>query len=224
MLAAAAHSVLNLIPEQAVLPILSGPLRGTRWIVGSGRKAYWLGTYERHFQRLLWSQLHADSVFYDIGANAGFYSLLAARRGARVISIEPLPANASFVRRHAELNGYSRIAVYELALSDRNGSACFAGDGATGHLDSSGVEVNTATLDSLSLPTPTHIKMDIEGAELEALQGAEHCIRQHRPKIFLAVHSPELHRDCIQLLSGWGFAITVLAQLEDGRADLVATT
>lgn len=216
---------LRLIPDQAVLPVLSGPLRGAQWIVGSGRKAYWFGTYESHFQRLLCDELDSRSVFFDIGANAGFYSLLAARMGAAVFAFEPFPANAAFVRRHAALNRF-QISVQELALSNYDGIGSFVGSGAVGHIASKGIPIKVAKLDSLisaGLPSPSHIKMDIEGAELEALRGAEHCIRTHRPKIFLAVHSQELHKDCVALLSGWSFSIAVSSQLEDGRADLVAT-
>lgn len=216
---------LRFMLDKAVFPVLSGPLRGTRWVVNSGRIAYWLGIYESHFQRLLGKELDSRSVFFDIGANAGFYSLLAARRSASVFAFEPFPANAAFVRRHAALNHF-QISVQELALSNYDGVANFAGCGATGRIASQGIPVKVATLDSLianGLPSPSHVKMDIEGTEFEALQGAQHCIQKHRPKIFLAVHSLKLHQNCAALLSGWGYSIDVCSQLEDGRADLVAS-
>lgn len=223
-IAAIARRCLRLIPDEAVLPILSGPLRGYRWIVGSGRKAYWFGIYERHFQRLLWSELSSQSVFYDIGANAGFYSLLAARKGASVIAIEPSPTNAVFVRRHIELNRCHRICLHEVAISDRDGTANFVGDGASGHLGSAGFPIRTVMLDSLvssGLPAPTHIKMDIEGEEFKALRGAQQSLLTYRPVIFLAVHGHGIHKQCESLLSRWGFSIQVLATLDDGRADLL---
>src|SRR5262249_34159403 len=160
---------LRLLPNDAVWPILSGPLRGTRWIVGSSRKAFWIGTYERHFQKLLAQVLTPSSVFYDIGAHVGFYSLLAAKKGCCTISFEPVPRNFAFLRRHAELNSMT-IKSHALAISDKCGETSFdeGPDVGAGHLGNGSLTVRTATIDSLierGFPLPTHIKMDIEGAE-----------------------------------------------------------
>lgn len=106
--------------NEVILPILSGPLRGARWIVGSGRRAFWLGTFERHFQKTIADSIGVNSVFYDIGANLGFYSLLAARCGSRVLAFEPLPDNVARLRRHARLNDL-HIEIHEAAISNCDG-------------------------------------------------------------------------------------------------------
>src|SRR6267143_3626666 len=69
---------LRLLPKQAVVPVLQGELRGTRWIVGSSTHGCWLGTYEHENQRLFASLVLASGLVYDLGANVGFYTLLAA--------------------------------------------------------------------------------------------------------------------------------------------------
>ena len=63
---------LRLVPRTAVVPVLSGPLRGARWIVGAATHGSWLGTYEAAKQLLIERALKPGSVFYDVGANAGF--------------------------------------------------------------------------------------------------------------------------------------------------------
>jgi FkbM family methyltransferase len=202
-----------LAPDQ-VVPILSGPLRGRRWIVGSARHAYWLGSYEHEKQRQIANELKAGDTFYDLGANVGFYTLLAAGRVAagNVYAFEPLPRNIEYLRKHLKLNSVSNAELLELAVCDVVGIASFqeADNSSMGHLGGGGsTRVRTATLDSLLLQEkilpPSLIKIDIEGAELLALRGACETFRRFRPVLFLATHSRELHNECVQLLASWGY-------------------
>src|SRR5579862_7724955 len=87
---------LRLIPRSAVLPILQGPLRGKKWVVGSGNHGCWLGSYEHDKQSLFQKTVRTGDIVYDVGANAGFYSLLASvlvGEKGQVYAFEPLPAN-----------------------------------------------------------------------------------------------------------------------------------
>jgi len=79
------------------VPILQGPLRGKKWIVGSQRHAFWLGGYEPHLQRLIAREVKPGEIFYDVGANVGFYSLLASVLvgPGKVFAFEQLPANVA---------------------------------------------------------------------------------------------------------------------------------
>src|SRR5687768_7123297 len=98
---------LRLIPGSAVVPVLKGPLRGARWVVGSMPHGAWLGTIELHMLRDLAGRLRAGMTVYDLGANVGLYTLAAARAvGAegRVYAFEPLPRNVSYLKRHLALN------------------------------------------------------------------------------------------------------------------------
>jgi FkbM family methyltransferase len=202
-----------LAPER-VVRVLSGSLRGSRWIVGSARHAYWLGSYEREKQRQIANELKPGDVFYDLGANVGFYTLLAARRliTGSVYAFEPLPKNIAYLREHLKLNRVSNVELLELAVCDFVGIASFEeGDNSSvGHLGGgSSTQVHTATLDSLLLQRkilpPSLIKIDIEGAELLALKGACEAFKRFRPVLFLATHSRELHNECVQLLVSWGY-------------------
>lgn len=211
---------LRLIPKRMVLPILQGKLRGKKWIVGSGEHGYWLGSYEIHKRRAFEQEVKPAQVVYDIGANVGFYSILAAHlAGAKgmVYAVEPLRRNVEFVRRHAEINQMKNIEVFEAAVSDQSGEAFFdlGVSIATGHLSETGsVKVPMIRLDDLVLTgdiLPADIiKMDVEGAEHAALLGSEQLIATHRPIIFLDTHGRDVHDLTIKLLSNYGYQFEVL--------------
>ena len=70
---------LRLIPSEAVVPIVSGPMCGMKWIAGSMPHGAWLGTLERRKLSDFGKRLHMGMMVWDIGANVGLYSLLSAR-------------------------------------------------------------------------------------------------------------------------------------------------
>lgn len=222
----------KLIPRSLALPVLQGPLRGQKWIVGAHLHGCWLGSYECEVQKCIADEIAPGSVFYDVGANVGFYSLLGARRVGslgRVFAFEPLTENARLLRRHLAINRVANVEVLELAVSGTSGTALFASDAtrAMGKLTDAGdVTVETATLDALldvgRIAPPDAIKMDIEGAEFGALGGARKCFELYRPKLFLATHGRSVHDQCCQLLSSWDYQWTYLSRESDERAELFA--
>jgi FkbM family methyltransferase len=215
------------IPRETVVPILRGQLRGKRWIVGSAIHRCWLGFYEFEKQRLISSIVKPGTVFYDVGANVGFYSLLAAGLvgpQGHVFAFEPLPRNVAYLRRHLALNRVSNVQILELAVGEQTGSASFTPEpsGCMGHLSDTGcLPVTVAGLDDLleqgRLLPPHSIKMDIEGAELLALRGAQNCIQRHRPIIFLATHGRNIHAACRRLLESWEFECTEFGSVSSDR-------
>lgn len=223
---------LRLIPAGLALPVLQGPLRGKRWIVGAHLHGCWLGSYEWALQRRIAEEIESGSVFFDIGANVGFYSLLAALRAGpagRVYAFEPLPANISLLRKHLELNRIANVEVFEMALSDYSGTESFVSEAsrAMGKLAPEGdLTVETTTLDALlasgRIAPPHAIKMDIEGSEARALAGGETCFRRYRPKLFLATHGDVVRDQCCRLLASWDYQWTYLAREGDERAELFA--
>jgi FkbM family methyltransferase len=200
--------------------------------VGSGIHRCWLGFYEHKKQELISEAVRPNTVFYDVGANVGFYTLLSSVLvgGGKVFAFEPHLRNLEYLKRHIALNHIKNVEVLELAIAHENGIALFEIEptGSMGCLSSAGqVKVQTASLDCLlaqgKILPPNYIKMDIEGAELLALRGGEHCIRQHRPQIFLATHGPEIHSECCRLLDGWGYECQILDFNQDGLGEVVAS-
>jgi len=205
---------LSLVPRDAVVPILSGKLRGRRWIVGSAIHRCWLGFYEYEKQQWISREVRPKSVFWDIGANVGFYSLLASKlvRSGKVFAFEPVPRNLEHLRKHLVLNRVTNVEVLPIAVSDENGSARFQVEqsGSMGHLSGEGsITVQIATLDSLvdegKVLPPDYVKMDIEGAELLALRGSSRTFQRFRPVLFLATHGRKVEIECRRLLKLWGY-------------------
>jgi FkbM family methyltransferase len=205
---------LSLLPRDAVVPILHGKLRGRRWIVGSAIHRCWIGFYEYKKQRWISREVRPNSVFLDIGANVGFYSLLASKLvgSGKVFAFEPAPRNVSYLRKHLALNRVTNVEVLAIAVSDRNGISSFETEetGFMCHLSSEGkITVPTATLDSLveegKVLPPDYVKMDIEGAELLALRGGSRTFQRFRPVLFLATHGREVETECRRLLELWGY-------------------
>jgi hypothetical protein len=120
---------LTLIPKNQSMPILQGRLKGKRWIAGSHIHGCWLGGYEQEKQELFSSIVKPGSiVVFDIGANVGFYSLLASvltGPTGHLFAFEPLPRNLRFLRRHLQLNDLDNVTVIDAAVSRENGEVRF---------------------------------------------------------------------------------------------------
>ncbi len=115
------RNLLNLIPKGAIFPILQGPAKGMKWIVGPSDHGCWLGSYELKKQKQIEKYLKPGMVVYDIGAHVGFYSLLFSRAvgsEGMVYAFEPFPGNVIFLRKHRQLNKLANIIVEEYAISD----------------------------------------------------------------------------------------------------------
>jgi FkbM family methyltransferase len=221
----------RLLPRDIVMPILQGPLRGKKWIVGSHLHGCWLGSYEWEMQKRMVEEIKPGATFYDVGANVGFYSLLAAKLvgSGKGYAIEPLASNLMYLRRHLELNRVRNVEVVEMAISDEVGALRFESEGtrAMGRIGAAGsVLVESSTLDTLleagKIAPPDCVKMDIEGAEYRALQAARECFARHRPKLFLATHGKGVHENCCRLLSSWGYEYQYLSRESEERAELFA--
>jgi FkbM family methyltransferase len=133
----------------------------------------WLGTYEQENQHLFASLVPANGTLYDIGANVGFYTLLAASRAKRVIAVEPLAENVAYVKQHLDLNGVCHVGVWPAAVADKEGEEPLvaAANRSQGKLGGEGPMVRTVTLDRLCgiCGPPALIKVDVEGAEYRVL-------------------------------------------------------
>ncbi|MBD2297291.1 FkbM family methyltransferase [Nostoc sp. FACHB-190] len=211
---------LKLIPQTTVLPILQGRLKGKRWITGSSQHGCWLGSYEYDKQILFEQTIREGSIVFDLGAHTGFYTLLASTLvGAKgkVFAFEPMPTNIKYLKQHIQLNSISNVTVIESAVSDTTGIDYFEFNSSSfqGQLSSKGtLEVKTVNLDNLifngEIPNPNYIKIDVEGAEMKVFDGAKSMLMNAHPTIFLATHSHELHKQCIDFLTSLGYTIKAI--------------
>jgi FkbM family methyltransferase len=217
------------------LPIIAGRLRGRWWLPASRGKILRIlnGTYEREQTRLFEQLLRPGGVVLDVGANVGYYTLLASvlvGDAGAVHAFEPEPRNAEFLRRHLRINGRRNVTVQQAAVSDRAGTARFefgTGSG-TGHLGEAGtLEVRTLRLDDFCAEhglAPAAIKIDVEGAEMSVLAGARSTLARHRPILFLSTHGPEVHAASLAFLRGLGYQLrAILGGDVESTTEVLAT-
>lgn len=202
---------LRLVPHEATVRILRGPMRGMKWIAGASNHGCWLGLYEPDYQAEFLARTPKGGVVWDVGANVGFYSMLATRKARKVIAIEPLPANLDYLRRHIALNRLeSRIEVHEFAATNYDGEGNFRpipGNRSEGALKPDGaMRVRTARLDHFKSELPDVIKIDVEGNELEVLQGAADILLRKIATVFISRHTADL--DCKYLLQSYGYSVS----------------
>lgn len=205
--------------------IKSGPLRGWRWVTGSAPHGCWLGTYERDSQRAFVENVREGSVVYDVGANAGFFTLLASKlagRGGTVYAFEPLPRNVGYLRRHVSLNDCANVRIVARAVAAESGTTRFAAahNPSQGGLSDKGeLEVETESIDDFvaaGSKNPDFMKIDVEGAESDVLAGASATLRVARPSILLSTHGWHQHELCSAILEKAGYTLTLV---RDGAAD-----
>ncbi len=215
---------LRLIKPGTVVPILSGAAKGMKWTVGASTHGCWLGTYESERHQLFARRIKPGMVVYDIGANVGFYTLVAARAvgtNGRVFSFEPNPTNLHFLRGHVEKNRLTTVSIIDAAVGEAEGRARFNTQTAreAGSLDANGnIDVAVVAIDSLiashRLPPADVIKIDVEGGEAGVLRGALSLLRDRRPDLLLSIHSAELDQTCLHLLQELRYTIKPLQRWE----------
>jgi FkbM family methyltransferase len=209
-----------LLPQQAVMRARSGLIQDMKWIVGAGTHGCWLGTYESEKQATLKRFVRTGMTVFDIGANAGFYTLVFSRlvgEKGRVWAFEPSARNVEYFLKHVNLNQLRNVSLIQAAVCDRNGMAGFqlTDCHATGHISGAGeYRVPTVSLDELVaenvLPVPDLIKMDVEGAESLVLDGARTLLGRNKTVIFIALHGENQKQRCIECLYSLNYRIFLL--------------
>jgi len=166
--------------------------------------------YEPVETRFVRGILKENDVFVDVGANVGWYTMLASTvigDGGQIHAFEPRRPIVDYLQRTVALNGLEKvITVYPIGLSnetkseslmwgatsDNGGSASFARDDASADMVCQTIEVQS--LDNLCLDHVDVIKIDVEGAEPLVLEGARGTIERDRPIILSEIHPEQLRR------------------------------
>jgi len=192
------------------------------------------GTYELPLQEALTDYLKPGDIFYDIGANIGFFTTLAAHlvgNSGQVYGFEPVPENVQRIRHNLQLNNFSNTTVIETAVSvhtgkgrlllaRHSGGAMVASAGTP--VDFKGaMNVNFTSIDDLlaqkKIKPPTLVKVDVEGAEIDVFKGMKQTIIKYKPIIIYEVddgnqESFEQKSKALEnLINSLGYNITPLA-------------
>lgn len=208
---------LRLIPKETVVPILQGANKGFEWIKGSGVNGYWLGSFEPEKQKAIVDSVKAGMNCYDIGAHVGFYTLLFSRLAGEegnVFCFEPNPLNLNYLLSHLGLNNIKNCSIFPMALFNKNDLIPFISDSSMSHLQPQGESnliIPVFTFDHLfsinELPPPDVVKIDVEGAELEVLEGMKEVIKEYSPLIFIALDDRARKERVLQFLSNFDYAV-----------------
>jgi FkbM family methyltransferase len=159
----------------------------------SGNLSYMDGFVDRQDEQYFESFLElqeSGEIFVDIGAFDGFTSQEFIRQCPdydRVYLFEPDEENMA--RAKERLHDYTNIEYFKLGLSDHKGEVHFSSDGSVSSITEDGdIVVNVDKLDSLVSGKVTFLKMDIEGSEELALDGARRVIHDNHPRLALSVY------------------------------------
>ncbi len=220
--------------EGSVVRIARGYAAGMKWKrYHRYVSGYWVGIYEMHIQQTLAREIKRGNTFYDIGANAGFFSLLAGTLvgpTGRVLAFEPLPENIESIREQFSINSMRQCQLIPKAVGNRvgNASLILAHNNSMGRIADAGkvesekmVTVETITIDEFVQDNtpPDFIKLDVEGFETEVLAGASKLLNSNQaPKFLIELHGDDKAHQVEAILSTCGYHLTDLTgrRLIDG--------
>jgi FkbM family methyltransferase len=181
--------------------ILRGPAKGLLIDLHGSRPAYLLGLEENEVAGFIASNLGRGDVFYDLGANVGFFTLIAARLvgpEGHVYAFEPSPRTAGALHDNVELNQLENVTVVEAAVSERDGTMAFDEVGEVSpearlipRGEQGTIEVRIVAIDSFvgeGARQPKLVKIDVEGHENEVVHGMAGTLRSARPIVVCEIH------------------------------------
>jgi FkbM family methyltransferase len=230
--------------QSVIVRTLSGPARGLRFrlnLMTRIEPAYWFGTYDKPILEQLAAIIQPGWTIWDCGIYLGYYTSFFAqcvRQSGQVIAFEPDPHNLERSRQNVRLNGFEhQVQFIQAAIGAPLGETDFiVSDNSNSHLPNMYVgatqeqyqqsvehvgnklKVRCISLDEayldMKLPKPNLIKLDIEGAEREALKHLSQIVAACQPLIVLELHNPE----CDQ--AAWDFSKAVhyrLQSMDTGR-------
>lgn len=223
-----------------VVVLDTGPGTGLRFCQAPSKENHGGGANELPVQDAMASVLRPGDVFYDIGANVGYLTIVGAKlvgpRG-KVYAFEPVPTNIAALRRNLSLNNFATVSIVQQAVSstagrqqlilaaDPGGAALSVADrppDAAGAMD---VEVTTLDLflQQVGGRPPGLVKIDVEGAEINVLQGMAMTIERCRPAVLVEIDGPtNAHvqvkaKVCADFLKARGYQIQRLADSYPGN-------
>lgn len=208
------------------------------------RNIYFLGYYEIRETRLIRRLLRPGDTFVDVGANIGWYTLLAANqvgRTGKVLAFEPSRAVFGHLTHNVHLSGYSHVVAERLALADRSGVvqlrvAAGRGPGTASILESEAAkgdsieEVQTIRFDDYcrakQLESARLVKIDVEGAELMVLRGMREMLARRAVQyLIVEVADSRLRsvgdssQQLLELLRGHGYRLSHIGMLRRAPVD-----
>jgi FkbM family methyltransferase len=166
----------------------------------TGRIAYATGEYEPRSTRIMQTLLRSGDTVIDVGANIGYFAIVAAQTigpAGHVYAFEPVPAVRESLIANLKLNGIANVTIQSEALSAASGDTEFY----LGPREDTGLGSLRALPNGTSIPVRRIrfddwwarrsrvglVKIDVEGAELQVLEGMTECLARDQPDIIVEV-------------------------------------
>jgi FkbM family methyltransferase len=206
---------MGLAQRDVVVKTIAGSLR---WEIDAlTSQEFLLGTYEPYMQQAFIEYVRKGDVVYDVGAHAGYHSLLCSLlvgSTGKVCAFEPNPKNLVSISRQLRLNSPNQVSLLTYALSDRSAVARLdtSRGPSQGRLSSSGdTPVEARTIDDViadgSCPPPNLIKIDVEGHEREVLIGAMNSLKKHKSIVLCDYNDDQTHTLVTNLLGPLSYEV-----------------
>jgi len=226
-LGAAIKTVLHI--QRRVVRTIHGPAFWIDPVSVFGLSLIRTGSYEPELTRLVQALVGPGDVFVDVGANEGYFSILAAALvgGGSVHAIEPQSRVQAVIRRNVELNHASAVTIHRVALSDRAGEIDLflrpsSNTGASSlfrhwRLGWTRERVPTTTLDALcgraGIDRVRLVKIDCEGAERLVIRGAAALLARRAIDVLVVDYHEQIAgadacRETHQAIVDSGYALT----------------
>lgn len=183
--------------------------------------------HEPAASRYLMSIVEPDTVFVDVGAHLGYFSMLAAAKAKRVFAIEALEFLVERIHRNGLANHYSNVSTILAAAGEKTGFVPMPKVGRANNAVGKGDGTNLVPMIRLDdyftgEHRPTVMKIDTEGYELQVLMGAREILKS-KPRLLIEVHDTmtefghtpaELH----QFLSSFGYRVSQIPHRAAGKS------
>ncbi len=193
-----------------------GPLRGYWFECWTSEKYLILGArYEHSVQAIVCQMVRKGDVAYDVGAHAGYMSLLLSTLcgpSGHVFAFEPSPTNFHRLKENIELNQKHNTTALNLAASDVEGAVFLLEAGSQSLIVSPGSapsencsRIHTVCLDNFvyrdSHAPPTFVKIDVEGHAGRCLAGMKRVLKNVRPRVLCEIHDAREDSEVSKILT-----------------------
>jgi FkbM family methyltransferase len=180
---------------------------------------------------LVWFQPKKRDVFVDIGSHVGKYAVATAKvvgEEGLVVAVEPHPETFKTLQRNVTLNHFRNVVTVNLAAWNRSCILKFyvgssPSQFSVNKTDKNSFDVQAKRMDELlihdlKLQRIDWIKIDVEKAELEVLQGLEETLSRFKPKLIVEVWSKNMER-VKTLLKRHGYSMVMVSNAEGSASE-----
>lgn len=161
------------------------------------------GEYQQHEIDLLLTLISDQDIVFDIGANIGYHTTAFSSRAKQVYSFEAHPIHFEMLEKNTAT--LKNCTIKNIAVSDSSGKLNISdfdileknNYGAV-LIDSEGVLVECESIDNMKIPTPQLVKIDVEGHEVNVLNGMQNLLKNNKPLVYFEAQEtndlPEIYK------------------------------